>query len=69
LDHRRVPKKDRFASFGADAFSSTPEELGAFDFAKWAKVVKDANVRVDPTSFTEPRIRRPPCYLNGGLGR
>ena len=42
--------KERFASFGADAFSSTPEQLAAFiqkDFAKWTKVVKDANVRVD----------------------
>jgi tripartite-type tricarboxylate transporter receptor subunit TctC len=46
----RPAVKDRFASFGADAFSSTPEQLGAFiqkDFAKWTKVVKDANVRVD----------------------
>jgi tripartite-type tricarboxylate transporter receptor subunit TctC len=42
--------KERFASFGADAFSSTPDQLGAFiqkDFAKWTKVVRDANVRVD----------------------
>ena len=42
--------KNRFASFGADAFSSTPDQLGTFiqkDFAKWTKVVKDANVRVD----------------------
>ena len=46
----RPAVKERFASFGADAFSSTPEQLGAFiqkDFAKWTKVVKDANVRVD----------------------
>jgi tripartite-type tricarboxylate transporter receptor subunit TctC len=46
----RPAVKERFASFGADAFSSTPEELGSFiqkDFAKWTKVVKDANVRVD----------------------
>ena len=35
--------KEHFASFGTDAFSSTPEQLGAFiqkDFAKWTKVVK-----------------------------
>jgi tripartite-type tricarboxylate transporter receptor subunit TctC len=46
----RPAVKERFASFGADAFSSTPDQLGAFiqkDFAKWTKVVKDANVRVD----------------------
>jgi tripartite-type tricarboxylate transporter receptor subunit TctC len=46
----RPAVKERFASFGADAFSSTPEQLGAFiqkDFAKWTKVVKDANARVD----------------------
>lgn len=46
----RQSVKDRFASFGADAFSSTPEQLGAFikqDFAKWTKVVKDANIRVE----------------------
>src|SRR5512146_121142 len=38
--------KERFASFGAEAFSSTPEQLGEFikqDFAKWTKVVKDAH--------------------------
>ena len=46
----RPAVKERFASFGADAFSSTPDQLGVFiqkDFAKWTKVVKDANVRVD----------------------
>jgi tripartite-type tricarboxylate transporter receptor subunit TctC len=46
----RPAVKERFASFGADAFSSTPEQLADFiqkDFAKWTKVVKDANVRVD----------------------
>ena len=46
----RPAVKERFTSFGADAFSSTPEQLGAFiqkDFARWTKVVKDANVRVD----------------------
>ena len=46
----RPAVRERFASFGADAFSSAPEQLSAFilkDFAKWTKVVKDANVRVD----------------------
>ena len=46
----RQAVQERFASFGADAFSSTPGELGAFiqkDLAKWTKVVKDSNVRVD----------------------
>ena len=46
----RPAVKERFASFGADAFSSTPEKMGAFikeDFAKWTKVVKDANIHVE----------------------
>lgn len=46
----RAAVKERFASFGAEAFSSTPEQLGEFirkDYAKWTKVVKDANIRVD----------------------
>lgn len=46
----RAAIKDRFASFGAESFSSTPEQLGTFikqDFAKWTKVVKDANIRVE----------------------
>ncbi len=46
----RQAVKDRFASFGADSFSSTPEQLGDFiktDFAKWTKVVKDGNIRVE----------------------
>lgn len=46
----RQSVRDRFTSFGAEAFSSTPEKLGDFikqDFAKWTKVVKDANIRVD----------------------
>lgn len=42
--------KERFASFGAESFSSTPEQLGAFikqDFAKWTKVVKDAHIQLE----------------------
>ncbi len=46
----RQAVKDRFAALGADSFSSTPEQLGDFikkDFAKWTKVVKDGNIRVE----------------------
>ena len=46
----RSAVKERFASFGAEAISSTPEAFGAFikqDFAKWTKVVKDANIHVE----------------------
>ena len=46
----RAGVKERFASIGAEAISSTPEAFAAFikqDFAKWQKVVKDANIHVD----------------------
>lgn len=46
----RPAVKERFASFGAEAVSSTPEAFGKFikeDFAKWTKVVKDANIHVE----------------------
>ncbi|NJD33846.1 MAG: tripartite tricarboxylate transporter substrate binding protein [Betaproteobacteria bacterium] len=46
----RPAVKERFASFGAEAISSTPEAFGVFikqDFAKWTKVVKDANIQVE----------------------
>ena len=39
--------KERLATIGFDAFSSTPEELDAFvreDLAKWTKWVKDAGI-------------------------
>jgi tripartite-type tricarboxylate transporter receptor subunit TctC len=42
--------RDRFASLGADTIGSTPAEFAAYikeDFAKWSKVVKDANIKVD----------------------
>jgi tripartite-type tricarboxylate transporter receptor subunit TctC len=42
--------KERFASFGAVAIPGTPEAFAAFikeDFAKWSKVVKDANIKVE----------------------
>lgn len=42
--------RDRFAAAGADAAHSTPEEFRAFIAAeqiKWAKVIRDAGIRVD----------------------
>jgi tripartite-type tricarboxylate transporter receptor subunit TctC len=43
--------KEKFAAAGLDAVSSTPAEFAAFirsEIAKWAKVAKEANIRVDP---------------------
>ncbi len=40
--------KEKLASMGADAQSSTPEQLGAYlkaDTAKWAKILKDSGVQ------------------------
>ena len=56
--HREVLKllqtpelKERWLALGADiVYQNTPELYGAFlrnDLAKWAKVIKDANVRVE----------------------
>lgn len=42
--------KAKFADLGADAIGSTPEELAAFlraEMAKWAEVVKAANIKVE----------------------
>jgi len=42
--------RDRLGKQGADVRTNTPEEFGTFirsETAKWAKVVKDANIRVD----------------------
>ena len=42
--------KERFAGEGGDIVANTPEEFGAFirkEIPKWAKVVKDAGVKVD----------------------
>jgi tripartite-type tricarboxylate transporter receptor subunit TctC len=42
--------KARFADLGVDAVSSTPEEFAAFmkaEAVKYAKLVKDANIKVD----------------------
>ena len=47
----RMPDiKERLSSQGADPVGSTPEEFGAFmksEAAKWARVIKDANIRAD----------------------
>ncbi len=42
--------KERFASEGGEPVGDTPEQFGAFvrsEIPKWAKVIKDANVKVD----------------------
>ena len=42
--------KERFAQLGVDAVSSSPEEFAAFmrsESAKYAKLIKDANIQVD----------------------
>jgi tripartite-type tricarboxylate transporter receptor subunit TctC len=42
--------KERFAAAGLDTASSTPAEFAAFirtEIAKWGKVAKEANIRVD----------------------
>jgi tripartite-type tricarboxylate transporter receptor subunit TctC len=42
--------RERFAAIGLDARGSTPGEFAAFikeDFARWTKVVKEANVKVE----------------------
>lgn len=42
--------RERFATIGLDARGSTPGEFAAFikeDFARWTKVVKEANIKVE----------------------
>ena len=42
--------RERLANLGADPVGSTPEEMAktvAAETAKWAKVIKDANVKID----------------------
>jgi tripartite-type tricarboxylate transporter receptor subunit TctC len=42
--------KERFASLGVDPVGSTPAQFAAFireDFARWQKVIADANVKVE----------------------
>ena len=41
---------ERLAQIGAESVADTPEKFGAYiqeDFAKWTRIVKDANVKVD----------------------
>jgi tripartite-type tricarboxylate transporter receptor subunit TctC len=43
--------KERFANAGLEAVSSTPAEFGVFirsEIAKWGKVAKEANIKIDP---------------------
>ncbi|MGZ5113603.1 MAG: Bug family tripartite tricarboxylate transporter substrate binding protein [Usitatibacter sp.] len=47
---RDADLKERFAQLGVDAVSSTPEEFAAFmksEAAKYAKLIKDADIKVD----------------------
>ena len=42
--------KERFSGIGVEAVGGTPAEFAAYikeDFARWTKVVKDANIKVD----------------------
>jgi tripartite-type tricarboxylate transporter receptor subunit TctC len=41
---------ERLAQIGADSIADTPEKFGAYiqeDFAKWTRIVREANVKVD----------------------
>ena len=42
--------KPRLMEMGADVVGSTPQQFGAFlaaESAKWAKVIKEANIRAE----------------------
>jgi tripartite-type tricarboxylate transporter receptor subunit TctC len=42
--------KEKFAGLGAETVGGTPEEFGVYikdDLAKWTRIVKDANVKVE----------------------
>jgi tripartite-type tricarboxylate transporter receptor subunit TctC len=46
----RQDVKDRFAEFGAEAVSSTPERFANFmaaESARWGKLIKEANIRIE----------------------
>jgi tripartite-type tricarboxylate transporter receptor subunit TctC len=47
----QIPEvREKLSSLGADPVGSTPEQFAAFiqaETKKWAKVIKDANVKVD----------------------
>ena len=43
--------KEKFSGAGLETVSSTPAEFAAFirsEIAKWGKVAKEANIKVDP---------------------
>jgi tripartite-type tricarboxylate transporter receptor subunit TctC len=47
---RRTEIKERFAQFGFEPVGNTPAEFNQFlknEVAKWAKVIKEANVKID----------------------
>jgi tripartite-type tricarboxylate transporter receptor subunit TctC len=47
---QRPEVRERFSTLGVSPLGGTPEEFGAFireDFAKWTKVIKDANIKVE----------------------
>jgi tripartite-type tricarboxylate transporter receptor subunit TctC len=46
----RQDVKDRFAEFGAEAVSSTPEQFAKFmavESVRWGKLIKEANIRIE----------------------
>ena len=46
----RTEVRERFATLGVSPLGSTPDEFGAFireDFAKWTKVITDANIKAE----------------------
>ena len=46
----RPATREKFADLGAEATGGTPEQFGAYirsDLAKWQRIVKDANVKVE----------------------
>jgi tripartite-type tricarboxylate transporter receptor subunit TctC len=46
----RPDVRDRFTQLGIDPVGNTPAEFTRFlqdEVAKWAKVIKDANVKID----------------------
>lgn len=43
--------RQQFAALGGDVASTTPDQASAFlreEFARWGKVIRDANIKVDP---------------------